>query len=139
MAGPPETAELALVGVAPERAEAAPISLEPVVSFTAPDPLKYHPLTEDQIEVLCQGADDQSLNVALAGMGASAGLLQNVYDVIVAVIDGKAPTGRDLFLGFLCLLALGVAGAKITEWNRNKPLHAARKKRILARAVAGNS
>lgn len=123
----------------PDQNGAGPISLEPVVSYTAPDPLKYHPLTEDQIEVLCRGADDQSLNVALASLGATAGLVQNVYDVVVAVSDGKVPAGRDLFLGFLCLLAAGITLAKISEWKRNKPLHEARKKRILSRTTTNQA
>lgn len=120
----------------PEKGGGAPISLEPAVSYTSPDPLKYHPLTEEQIEVLCRGADDQSLNIALASAGAAAGLVQNVYDVVVAVSDGKAPAGRDLFLAFLCLLAAGVCAAKASEWRRNKPRHDAARKRVLERASA---
>ena len=108
----------------------------PIVSYTSPDPLKYHPLTEDQIDTLGRGADDQSLNVALACMGATAGLVQNVYDVIIAVSDSKVPSGRDLFLSFLCVLSSGVFVAKLWEWKRNKPFHTAAKSRILQRMTS---
>ncbi len=113
------------------------ISLEPDVSYTAPDPLTYHPLTEEQIEVLCHGADDQSLNIALATLGAAAGLFQNVIDLIAAWSEGKAVAGRDLVLGCLCLALGGVGIAKITEWRRNRRQHHTLKSRILSRVARG--
>lgn len=107
--------------------------------WTDPDPITLHPITTEQVRELSRGPDDQSMNIALGLGGIAGGLLQNVIAVIVAVASEKTPPVGDLVLGALCLLLGGIAGAKYSEYKRNKPLHEALKQKVLSRKVRSSN
>jgi hypothetical protein len=108
-----------------------PADWVPPMTVTPPDPLKYRMLTVEQIQLISQGADDQSLNICLAFGGMAAGFFQNICDLVAAFVANKPPTLRDLGLAGLCILFAGIAVAKLTEWRRNKPRHREMVQRII--------
>lgn len=88
------------------------------MTLTVPTEDVRHTVTDEQLDALCRGGKDMSLEWCLLFLGAGFGFLQNLAAVAAGLIKGSQSPASDVVFAMLCVGCFVGAAAKYSEHRK---------------------
>ncbi|MGE4252990.1 MAG: hypothetical protein AB7F09_26630 [Parvibaculaceae bacterium] len=111
MANSPTTSGLDVA----EDAIEATISVGPAMNLTLPESIVLYTISDEQLELVCRGGKDSSLDWCLGLAGIGIGFTQNIINCVGALNENKIPSYWDIGLGIASIALLAIAATKFFE------------------------